>query len=242
MNEFIVFDIETSAIEWDELSTSQQEYLLRRADYADEIKKTKYEMSLSPFTAQVVCIGLMHGAYENNEYVIKAKSTLSTNNSFADDMPLERSELKDNTINLVGSERAVLETFWKILDKYKYATLVSFNGRNFDCPFLMLRSAVLRVKYSRNLMQGTKFNYDRHIDLADQLTFFSGSSYGPMRRYNFDFYAQAFGIISPKSAGVDGSMVPELFRNGETDIIAEYCMRDVVATWELYLIAKEYLM
>ncbi len=242
MNEFIVFDIETSAIDWNDLSSSQQEYLLRRADSADEIQKTKFEMSLSPFTAQVVCIGMIYSVYENNEYVIKAKSALSTNNSFSDDMPLERSELAGNTINMTGSERAVLETFWKTLEKYKYATLISFNGRNFDCPFLMLRSAALRVKYSRNLMQGTKFSYDRHIDLADQLTFFSGSSYGPMRRHNFDFYAQAFGIVSPKSAGVDGSMIPELFRNGKTDVIAEYCMRDVVATWELYLIAKEYLM
>lgn len=243
MNEYIVFDIETSSVNWDDLSNSQQEYLIRRAETTEEIEKIKFEMSLSPFTAQVVCIGLIFAQKnEIGELEIKAKSAFSANNAFDSDIQTEKTELADGTINITGSEKVILEKFWKTLEGHPKATLLSFNGRNFDCPFLMLRSALLRVKASRNLMQGTKFNYDRHIDLADQLTFFSGSFYGPTRRYNFDFYSQAFGIESPKSAGVDGSMVPQLFRDGKTDVIAEYCMRDVVATWELYLILREYLM
>ena len=56
-----------------------------------------------------------------------------------------------------------------------------------------------------------------------------------MRRFNFAFYAKAFGIVSPKEAGVDGSMVGDLFTEGRIDDIAEYCLRDVKATWELFL-------
>ena len=39
----------------------------------------------------------------------------------------------------------------------------------FDCPFLMMRSAILGVKPTRNLMPNRY--YMTHIDLLDQLTF-----------------------------------------------------------------------
>jgi len=62
-----------------------------------------------------------------------------------------------------------------------------------------------------------------------------------MKRYNFDFYTKAFGITSPKSEGVDGSKVGELYAQGQLMEIAEYCLRDVQATWELYCVWAEYL-
>ena len=127
------------------------------------------------------------------------------------------------------------------MTKYRDSTLISFNGRGFDAPFLMHRSAIHKIRPSRNLMDGTKFNYSRHIDLLDELTFFSPSSSGPTRRFNFDFYARAFGIHSPKSDGVDGSKVSDLFAEGKIVDISEYCLRDVVATWELFVFWNQYL-
>ena len=90
-------------------------------------------------------------------------------------------------------------------------------------------------------MQGTKFNYRMHIDLIDELTFFNPSPYAASKRFNFDFYTRAFGITSPQSAGVDGSMVSQLSEEGKIDVISEYCLRDISATWELYLHWREYL-
>ena len=90
-------------------------------------------------------------------------------------------------------------------------------------------------------MSGTKFTYPLHTDLIDELTFYNPGAYGATRRFNFDFYTRAFGIKSPKSEGVDGSKVAEYFKAGRIEEIAEYCLRDVKATWELYEIWTKYL-
>jgi hypothetical protein len=62
-----------------------------------------------------------------------------------------------------------------------------------------------------------------------------------MRRFSFDFYCRTFGIESPKANGVSGMDVPRLFDEGKHREIAEYCMGDVRATWELFKFWKEYL-
>jgi len=64
---------------------------------------------------------------------------------------------------------------------------------------------------------------------------------GAARRFNLDFYCKAFGIESPKSHGVTGMDVNTLMAEGKFREIAEYCLRDVHATVELYRIWKERL-
>src|SRR5690606_6518340 len=145
----------------------------------------------------------------------------------------ERGEetLPDGSLWRQMSEEEVLAKWWELLDR-RGVELVSFNGRGFDAPFLMLRSAALGIRPSINLMSGTKFRYDRHTDLQDELAFFSYSKgISPLKRFNLDFYCKAFGITSPKEEGVTGDQVPRLFREGEHRIIAEYCVRDVFSTW-----------
>jgi predicted PolB exonuclease-like 3'-5' exonuclease len=80
-----------------------------------------------------------------------------------------------------------------------------------------------------------------HIDLIDELTFYNPTYYGATKRFNFDFYARAFGLDSPKSEGIDGSKVKEYYNEGKVLEIAEYCLRDVSTTWELFLIWNKYL-
>lgn len=239
--QYIVFDIETSPLNFDTLSQSQQEYWLRGANTDEEKDKKKFEMGLNPYTAQVVCIGLqlMELNEDGTSNLIK-KAAFSCDNNLNEDDQIEH-DLAYGSKCYLSSEKKLLNDFWKILTKYNYAHLVSFNGRGFDAPFLMLRSAVNEIRPSRDLMQGTKFNYSKHIDLLDELTYYSGGSTGPTRRLNFDFFAHSFGIKSPKSEGVDGSMVGDLFSKGEHLIIAEYCLRDVTATWDLFLVWNKYL-
>ena len=45
-----------------------------------------------------------------------------------------------------GTEKEILEKFW--LDVQNYQQIISFNGRDFDIPFLMLRSAINGIKFS----------------------------------------------------------------------------------------------
>ncbi len=247
MTNYLVFDIETIPEDFDSLSTSQQEYLLRRANTEEEIAQRKNEMALSPLTARVVCIGMMPVEIKdkNAENVDDRYDTKSLaymlDDSIVGDEEFIKSTLNDGNIAFSMNEKSILEAFWKQLAKNPSAHLISFNGRNFDAPFLMLRSAKLGVRPSRNLMSGTKFNYQLHTDLIDELTFYMPTISGATRRYNFDFFTRAFGITSPKSEGVDGSLVNEFFKAGRISEIAEYCLRDVKATWELYLYWEKYL-
>lgn len=239
--QYLVFDIETAPLDWDSLSDSQKEYLIRGAKTDEEIEKKKFEMGLSPMTAQVVCIGLqLMQSAEGGGWELIRRAAFSVGET-SDDSAYKIEQLAGGDQCFISSEKKVIEDFWAILNKYSKATLVSFNGRNFDAPFLMLRSALLRIKPSRNLMTGTKFNYQQHTDLIDELCFYNPSQYGATRRFNFDFYTRAFGISSPKSEGVDGSMVGDMFAQGKIKEISEYCLRDVSATWELFLIWYKYL-
>lgn len=242
-NTFLIFDLETVPVDWETLSESQQEYLLRRAETEEEIEQKKNEMALSPLTAQIVCIGLQRVRMnEHGEFNLENTAAFSVKYGLTDDSVVETVTMSDGNKCYLSTEKTAIETFWAILKKYKDIHLVSFNGRNFDAPFLMLRSAVHKIKPYRNLMAGTKFNYPLHTDLIDELTYYSPSQYGATRRYNFDFYTRAFGITSPKAEGVNGSMVSDLFKEGKIEEISEYCLRDVKATWELFKYWREYLM
>ena len=137
-------------------------------------------------------------------------------------------------------EVELLTAFWDVAQHYD--SIVTFNGRGFDVPFLYLRSALLNVPISRKNWLGYRYATEPHCDLAEQLTFYGVSGReGAARRFNLDFYCKAFGIESPKSHGVTGMDVNDLLAAGEYREIAEYCLRDVQATVLLYQIWKERL-
>ena len=134
---------------------------------------------------------------------------------------------------LSGDERQLLERFWDNVQHYDQ--FITFNGRSFDCPFVMLRSAILGVEATRNLMT---YRYDSkiHCDLLEQLTFYSAT-----RKFNLDFYCKAFGIKSPKAEGITGLDLAPLFHEGKFKEIAQYCLGDVQATAELFRRWDKYL-
>jgi predicted PolB exonuclease-like 3'-5' exonuclease len=137
-------------------------------------------------------------------------------------------------------EPELLTAFWEVAPHYD--SIVTFNGRGFDVPFLYLRSALLNVPVSRKNWLGYRYQTDPHCDLAEQLTFYGVSGReGAARRFNLDFYCKAFGIESPKSHGVSGLDVNDMLAAGRYREIAEYCLRDVQATVLLYQIWKERL-
>jgi hypothetical protein len=138
--------------------------------------------------------------------------------------PVESDE--NGIVYASGTESEILGKFWRTIGFYEQ--FITFNGRSFDCPFLMVRSAIHKVKPSKNLVP---YRYgDDHIDLYDRLGFF-----GAVRRtMSLHMWCQAFGIRSSKSGGIDGYEVPRLFREGRYLDIARYCFDDVRATTELF--------
>lgn len=237
---YLVFDLETVGLPLEQFGETQQEYLLRGATTEEEREKKVREFALSPFCAKIVCIGLSIIQGNDDNWTVEKEGALVLDETMANG--IQRKETVESGLALsYCNEGTMLASFWKILQHYQHICLVSFNGRGFDAPFLMLRSGVYHIRPSRNLMNGTKWNYRDHTDLADELSYFGYQTSGPLRRFNFDFYARAFGIPSPKGEGIDGSKVGDFYNEGRIEEIAEYCMRDVRATWELYLFWKKHL-
>jgi DNA polymerase elongation subunit (family B) len=223
----IIFDIETCAFPFNSLSESQQEYLLRYAEKEIDgrLKEIKTDdairyTSLYPFTAKVISIGI----YDvNNE-----KSYVYYESETAEEWVSEKN------VHYKGlNEAEMLNSFWRIIEVT--GQIVSFNGKNFDAPFLMLRSALNKIKPTKNIVP-KKFDSTFHIDLLDQFTYF-----GLTRKFNLDFYCQAFCIDSPKTKGVSGMEVKNLYEAGRIKDIAVYCADDIYATYQLYKIWDEYL-
>jgi DNA polymerase elongation subunit (family B) len=232
----LVFDIETSALPLALFDEAQQEYLFRECEkIADETAREtrrgeiQRQFSLWPFTAQVVCVAMLNADTSRGQVLFTA-----------DDFPEEIGEAGPVEFVPCVDETELLTAFWDVAKHYD--TIVTFNGRGFDVPFIYLRSALLNVPISRKDWLGYRYQIDPHCDLAEQLTFYGVSGReGAARRFNLDFYCKAFGIESPKAHGVTGSDMNAMIEAGRFREIAEYCLRDVRATVLLYQIWKDRL-
>jgi hypothetical protein len=233
----LVFDIETSALPLEHFDESQQEYLFRDAerlpDEADRARRRaeiSQQFNLWPFTAQVVCIAMVNADSDKGQVLFQA-----------DDFE-EELEAGTDGIEFAPQmdEAELLTAFWDVARRYDQ--IVTFNGRGFDVPFLYLRSAILNVEITRKDWLGYRYQTEPHCDLAEQFTFYNVSGReGAARRFNLDFYCKAFGIPSPKAQGVTGADVNSLLEEGRYREIAEYCLRDVQATVELYRVWRDRL-
>lgn len=233
----LVFDIETSALPLELFDDVQREYLFREAMRLPEgeerdCKRTEIQnqFNLWPFTARVTCIAMLNADSERGQVLY-----------VADDFDGDNEE-EPKPVKFVPcmDEAELLAAFWDVAKHYD--TVVTFNGRGFDVPFIYLRSAVLNVPITRKDWLGYRYQTDPHCDLAEQLTFYCVSGRdGAARRFNLDFYCKAFGIESPKSQGVSGVDMNDMVAAGRFREIAEYCLRDVQATVKLYHIWRERL-
>ena len=235
MNARLIFDIETIGDNWDEMDKTTQKaltYWLKKEAYSEDaysaaMANVKNELGFSPYTGQIVAIGVLE--VETNKGAVYYQ---------APEKPAEDFE-EDGIKYKVLSEKAMLEKFWQ--GAINYTEFVSFNGRGFDVPFLMIRSAVNGIKPTKDLLSNRylsnqKFNA-LHIDLMDQLTFYGAVQ----RRPKLHMVCRAFGIKSPKEDGVDGDEINPLFKAREYLKIAKYNAADLRATREAYKKWEEFL-
>jgi uncharacterized protein YprB with RNaseH-like and TPR domain len=148
------------------------------------------------------------------------------------DVPQESLE-EDGIEYAADTEEGILRRFWDTVKHYDQ--IITFNGRGFDAPFLILRSAIHAIKPTKELMPN-RYNIS-HTDLIDVLTF-----YGAVRRkFSLHMWCRAFGIKSPKEEGVTGYEVPQLFKEQQYLTIAKYCVGDLYATKELFEYWNKYV-
>ncbi|OIN90286.1 hypothetical protein CO019_00775 [Candidatus Berkelbacteria bacterium CG_4_9_14_0_2_um_filter_42_30] len=126
---------------------------------------------------------------------------------------------------LRGGEKEILEKFWQLA---KDANLfIGHNILEFDLRFIYKRSVINRVKPTQEL----SFARYRNSPIFDTMK--EWEKWGSIG-IALHKLAIALSLESPKSSGVDGSMVYDLFLAGKTDEIIEYCKRDVEATRKIY--------
>lgn len=231
----LVFDIETIGEDFDALDETTQDVLTRwikkeahnDEEYEASLEDLKNGLGFSPLTGQIVAIGVYD--VEKNIGGVYYQSPENSRGDF------EEGGIRYRAM----SERDMLEKFWQLA--LRYHEFISFNGRGFDVPFLMTRSAIHKIRPTKNLMANRYLSLQpkrsMHIDLLDQFTF-----YGSVRRRgNLHLYCRAFGIKSPKAEGVNGDEVGTLFGAGKYLDIARYNAGDLLATKSLYGYWEKYL-
>lgn len=217
----IIFDIETAGKDFESFDKSVQEYLLKWAESEKEESEIRESLSLYPVTGEIITIGMLNPD--------TGKGAVFFQNNDAPLLPFEEDGIHYET----GTEETIIRKFWETIRSYDQ--FISFNGRTFDCPYVMVRSAVHRLKPLRNLLPN-RYG-ETHIDLFDQLSF-----YGAVRRkFSLDMWCRTFGITSPKEGGLSGEDVQTFYRDGRCLEIAKYCLRDIRATAELLSVWEKYI-
>ncbi len=192
----LVFDIETIGENFDALDQTSQHMLTRwikktsgnEKEYAAALEDVRNGLGFSPLTGEIVAIGVLDGTTEKGAVYYQSPDR-------------KQKEQEEKGIKYkVCTEKEMLDKFWELATKYN--EFVSFNGRGFDVPFLMIRSAIHKIKPTKNLLSNRYSNLQKfgalHVDLMDQLSF-----YGAFRPKgsNLHMFTRAFGIESPKNIG-----------------------------------------
>jgi DNA polymerase elongation subunit (family B) len=210
----IVIDIESVGKDFDTFDEISREYLLKYADTEEDIKAAKEGLGFSPLTGEVVAIGMLNPDTDRGVVYYQSPEVLQD--------PLEEEGIE----YIADTEAGILKRFWETVRHYDQ--IITFNGRGFDAPFLLIRSAVHKIRPTKELMPNRYKHL--HADLLDLLTF-----YGSVRRkFSLHMWCNAFGIKSPKEEGITGYEVPELFKQQQYLTIARYCVGDLYATKELF--------
>ena len=231
----LIFDIETIGEDFDKLDRTTQESLTRwirkesqnEEEYRAALEDMKNGLGFSPLTGEIVVIGVFDA--EKDKGAIYYQAPGEKNKDFEENGIVYRQ----------CTEKEMLERFWEGAKQYN--EFVSFNGRAFDVPFIIVRSAVYKIKPTKDLMYNRYINSQKsnavHIDLLDQLSF-----YGTVRRKgSLHLWCRVFGIASPKAEGVTGDDVGQLFKEKEFSTIAKYNSRDLFATRDLYRHWRDYV-
>jgi|SRR3989338_365291 len=219
----LIFDIETIGTDFEKLDEKSKEFVLKFAESSEKEQEAKDGLSFSPLTGEIVAIGILNPDTDKGAVYFRDPS-----------QKLEQTTIEDIQYTPLESEKEVLKEFWQTAQLYDQ--FITFNGHSFDCPYLMIRSAALKIKPSKNLMINRYYN-GPHIDILDRLT-----NFGAMRRRgSLHMWCQAFGIKSPKTDGITGDDVGQLFKDKRYLDIARYCAGDLWATKDLFNYWDKYI-
>jgi 3'-5' exonuclease len=212
----MVFDIETVGKKFEELDEIEQDYLLNNLEKGNEDKEeAKTKTGLYSIFGKVCAIGAFNPGTKKGMVLLLGEKEL-------------KPEKENYIYKIFETEKEMLFEFWKISKEYEL--FVTFNGDNFDFPYLIIRSGINRVKVP---FEVKRWESDKFIDLFNKIK----QSHG----FKLEMLCKAFGVENPKEKGVHGGDVNKLFDAKDFQKIADYVARDAYSTSQLYMIWKEYM-
>ena len=128
-----------------------------------------------------------------------------------------------------GTEQDILTTFWETIESE--SEFISFNGLSFDVPWIIIKSAIYQIPIRKGhpFTNRRRYYTKPHFDLAEW-----SSDWRPQFRVSLKGLCEMLGIDSPKEGVVRADSVEKFYLEGKIKEIAEYCMRDVLATHQGY--------
>ncbi|MEK7507651.1 MAG: ribonuclease H-like domain-containing protein, partial [Patescibacteria group bacterium] len=132
----LIVDIETIGEDFNTLDEATKDVLTRwikkesddESDFSVALEELKNGLGFSPLTGEIVAIGVLD--YYKNEGVVYFQ---------APGQKIKESSEEGITFKQIP-EKEMLEKFWDGARHYQH--FITFNGRAFDIPFLMIRSAI----------------------------------------------------------------------------------------------------
>lgn len=123
-------------------------------------------------------------------------------------------------------EKEMLVDFWEAMGGVQGKVLwITFNGKRFDVPFLVLRTRVHGLSPSRtDLLDTYPYNDRPHCDLLRSCASFA---------FRLEELCALLGVPSPKQH-LNGNGVAEAMACGDVEAVQSYCEADVRATYEAY--------
>jgi len=126
-----------------------------------------------------------------------------------------------------GEDEAPLERIDELL---RGRAAITYNGRAFDFPVLMLAAQATRTFNLPALTAAateSRYVSARHVDLADKYSY-----YGAARGASLASLCEALGV--PAKVAAHGSEVGQMYDEGRIDEIVEYCEGDVCNNLHLF--------
>lgn len=210
----MIFDIETVGQDFDGLGEWEQEYVLTNLEKNTDEEEAKTKLGLYALYGFIQSIGITDHAGRGVVLALTDQELTPEN--------------KDFSYETFTEEKELIKRFWELTKDYD--RFVTYNGRGFDWPFLVIRSGINHLKIP---MEIDDYNKTKFVDLADK--FKQG------RQFKLEALCRAFGITNPKQPGVSGLYVSKLYHEGNHQAIADYVARDAVSTHELYHLWHSYL-
>ena len=131
-------------------------------------------------------------------------------------------------------ESELLTNLWTVIANVRPDVVVTFNGYNFDVPFLNIRSHIKSIPPSMEInLNKWKLEASNHFDCMQVL-----SANQTFLNVALEIICRKFKIPVPENR-LFGEEVPKLYETGDLEAIKEHCRQDVELTEQLYLKLKK---